>query len=297
VSGRRLSHAVELVKGTVRAAIEARTTGLAAEVAFFALLSMPPTLLAILGTVGYVAESIGPQATFQIEEQILGVASNFLTPQTVDAVGDVVTEFLSTGRADVIGIGLLIALWSASRATNAFTRAVAISYGSLKPRSAIKGRLLSFGITLLGVLGAVVVLPLVVAGPRLGEAIGRPLGLGEAFGTAWRVLYWPGVLLLGIAFLSVVYHLAGGVDTRWRRDVPGALLAAVLWLVGGVGLRVYALVGIERGETYGPLAAPVVLLLWIYVSSLALLLGAELNAQLEKQHPSRPGSGTTSDVT
>ncbi|HVL81617.1 MAG TPA: YihY/virulence factor BrkB family protein [Actinomycetota bacterium] len=285
---RRPSNPAELwalTRRTLSSAVEDRVTGLGAEVAFFALLSTPPTLLAVLGSVGYIAEALGPQAAERIQSQIMGVVSTFLTPQAQAGVEDVVNDFLVGGRADVIGVGLLIALWSASRATNAFMQAVAIAYDVPDKRSAVKRRLISLGLTLIGVVGAVVLIPLVVAGPRLGQALGDPLGLGDAFATAWRIGYWPGVLLAGIAFIVLIFHLAPGRRTPLMRDVPGAVVATLLWLIGGGLLRVYAAVSIEGGTTYGPLAAPIVILLFVYVSALALLLGAELNAEIEKEYP------------
>jgi membrane protein len=143
--------------------------------------------------------------------------------------------------------------------------------------------------TTLGILGAVAVIPLVVAGPRLGAAIGRPLGLGEAFATLWRVGYWPGVGLLGFAVLTTFYHFAPSWRTPWRREVPGAVAALLVWLAGGAALRLYAIISIQGASAYRGLAAPIVLLLWIYITALAVLVGAELNAEIERAYPTIDG--------
>jgi membrane protein len=101
---------------------------------------------------------------------------------------------------------------------------------------------------------------------------------------AWRFVYWPIVGLVGVGMLASFFHWAAPWRTPWRRDLPGALLAAVSWLALGAGMRVYTSRFIEGG-VFGPLAAPIAFLLWLYVTALAVLIGAELNAEIEKLWP------------
>lgn len=270
---------------TVKDAHEDRIIGLGAEVAFFALLSLPPTLLAIFGSVGFIAERIGEDATERIRDSILGAAGTFLQQRSVQGLEGLIDTFLSQGRAGIAVFGLLLALWSASRATNVFMRAVNIAYDLPEIRSGVRRRLVAFGITLLGILGAVGVLPLLVAGPRVLEWLGGPLGIGEFLATLWRFLYWPSVAVLGLALLVSFYHFAPAWHTPWRRDLPGAVLAAVLWLAGAAGLRIYVAVSIQGNDAYASVGTPIAVLLWVYVTAVALLLGAELNAEIEKLWP------------
>lgn len=279
-----------LVARTVVDARRDRVLGLAAEVAFFVLLSLPPALLAVLGALGFVSSVLGPDVTESIRERILDVAGTFLTESTSDEiVKPTLDTLLRGGRADVASVGVVLTLWSASRATTRLMEAVTIAYDVEDRRSALRRRLLALGLTLGGMLGVVIVVPILVAGPRLVEAVAEPLGLAGVLGVAWRFLYWPVVGLLGIGLLASFFHLATPIDTPWRRDLPGAAAAVILWLLFGVGLRLYATT-IEAG-TYGPLAAPVVILLWLYVTGLAVLLGAELNAEIEKLWPAEAGHG------
>lgn len=275
-----------LAARTIRDSFEDRIFGLGAEVAFFILLSLPPAMLAIFGLIGYVGDLFGQQVVSTIREQVISVGGSFLTETTRrDILEPTVDTLLRNGRADVASIGLVLMLWSASRATSRMVEAVSIAYDQPDERSAWKRRALSLGLTLGGIVGIVVVIPLLVAGPRLLEALSGPLGLTEAVATAWRFLYWPTIGVLGVALLAWFYHLATPIKTRWRREVPGALLAAMLWLLGGLALRLYARMTLES-STYGPLAAPIAFLLWMFVTAMAVLIGAELNAEIEKLWPS-----------
>ncbi|HEX6207002.1 MAG TPA: YihY/virulence factor BrkB family protein [Actinomycetota bacterium] len=273
---------------TVRDSFQDRIFGLGAEVAFFFLLSFPPALLTILGTLGYVSQVLGEDVAAAMRDQILSVAGSFLTQETVtETVRPLVNRLLAEGRADVASFGIVLTLWAASRATTRLIEAVAIAYDEEDERSAVRRRLLSLGMTVGTIVALVLVIPILVAGPRLLEALAEPLGLTAAVAAGWQVLYWPVVGVIGIGLLSLFYHLASPLETRWRRDVPGAFAAAGVWLLGGLGLRVYLSFSLDSGA-YGPLAAPIAVLLWMYVTALAVLLGAEVNAEIEKMWPDRP---------
>ena len=125
--------------------------------------------------------------------------------------------------------------------------------------------------------------PLLVAGPDGGATASRLLGGVPGLAEVWAVAYWPGAAVLLTLMIAVLYHVAAPWRTPFHRDLPGAVLAMVLWLLGTVGLRVY--VGQAIGESYGFIATPLIILLWLYVSAFAVLLGAELNAEIEKMWP------------
>lgn len=276
---------VAVAARTARGVIHDRVPKLAAEVAFFALLSLPPALLAVLGTVGYVAGALGEETVARIEMRILQAAGAFLTPSTVDEiVRPTVRNLLREGRADVISLSVVLGLWSASRATSAAIDTMRIAYGTTERPPSWRTRLLGLAITVAISAGVVFVLPVLVAGPRLMAAV---LPFGERLAAVARLLYWPVVAVLGVGLLAAFYHFALRRRTPWRRDVPGAVLALVLWVLGGLAVRVYAEWTIETRSTYGSLSAPLVLLLWLYVTGLAVLIGAELNAEVERAWPAR----------
>ena len=167
-----------LVVSTVGTCFRNRVTGLAAEAAFFALLSLPPLLFGLAGSIGYVFENIGPAQVEQVRQSILEVCSRALTPQTVDAiVRPTLNDVFRGGRFDVISVGFILALWSGSRALNVFVDTITIMYGLGGHRGIVKTRVLSFSLYVMGLMTGVVTIPLVVAGPGLaGLEVGHDEG-------------------------------------------------------------------------------------------------------------------------
>ena len=275
-----------LLVRTVRDSLDDRLPGLAAEVSFYLLLSLPPLLLVGLGALGYVGDLFGPDAVTDVKDAIIDAASGVLTPSTIDdVIRPAVDGLLARGRADILSIGAILALWSGSRALKVVVQAVTIAYDLEDRRTWWQHRLLGFGLTFAGVLMLSVVLPLLIVGPEAGAALADEFGLGRVFDIVWRVSYFPVVIALGLSLLAWVYHVVPPHSTRWRRDVPGAILAFLVWVVGSYGLRVYATNFIETDSAYSYFGTPLVLLLWIYITAIALLVGAEFNSEIEKLFP------------
>ena len=272
-----------LVVSTVGTCFRNRVTGLAAEAAFFALLSLPPLLFGLAGSIGYVFDSISPAQVEQVRRSILEVCSRALTPQTVDAiVRPTLNDVFGGGRFDVVSVGFILALWSGSRALNVFVDTITIMYGLGGHRGIVKTRVLSFSLYVMGLVTGVVTLPLVVAGPRL---VDRLLPQKVDF---LNQLYWPIVVVLSIFFLATLYHVSVPVRTSWRYNLPGAALTMVIWIFGSYLLR-WVLTGTAKGSTsiYGPLAAPIVVMLWLYLLSIAVLIGAAVNAAFDRIWPEK----------
>ncbi len=282
----------------MRDSLDDRLPGLAAEVAFYLLLSMPPLLLVGLGALGYVGDLFGPDVVETIRQGIVDAASAVLTASTIeDIVRPAVDNLLAQGRADVLSIGAILALWSGSRALKVIVQAVTIAYDLEDHRSWWQHRLLGLGLTTAGVLTLAVLLPLLVVGPKAGEALADRFGLASAFETLWQVLYFPFVLAFGLMLLAWVYHIVPPQRTAWRRDVPGAVLAFVIWVAGSFGLRVYATQFVESDSAYSYFGTPLVMLLWIYMTATALLVGAELNAEIEKMWPTADSPYRSQDTS
>lgn len=271
---------------TVRDSLKDRLPGLAAEVAFYLLLSLPPLLLVGLGAVGYIGELFGPDVVEATRQRIIEGASAVLTSTTIDdIVRPAVNNLLAQGRADILSIGAVLALWSGSRALRVIVQAVTIAYDLEDHRSWWQHRLLGLGLTLAGVLILAALLPLLVVGPEAGEGLALRFGLARLFEVLWQVLYYPVVIAFGLSLLSWVYHIVPPRRTAWLRDLPGAVLAFVIWLAGSYVLRLYATEFVDPGSPYTYVGTPLAMLLWIYLSAVALLVGAELNAEIEKMWP------------
>jgi membrane protein len=270
-----------VIVATVASSMRYRVTGLAAEAAFFTVLSVPPLIFALAGAIGYVTQSFSPDQVEHVRTAILDLASRFLTDSAVERViQPTIDDVLRGGRFDVISVGFVLALWSGSRAMHVFVDTITIMHGLGGHRGIVKTRALSFGLYLLAIVTGVVALPLAVAGPRL---IHRWLPDRADFLVSF---YWPAVLLASIFFLATLYHVSIPVRTRWRYNLPGAAFALGVWLLGGFVLREFLTVtAADSRSIYGPLAAPIAVLLWLYVLSIAILVGAAINASLDVVFP------------
>ena len=242
-----------LIVSTVGTCMRNRVTGLAAEAAFFAVLSLPPLIFALAGSIGYIFAQFSDTQVGEVRNTVLDIAGQALTPQTVNSIiKPTLNQVLNGGgRYDVVSIGFILALWSGSRALNVFVDTITIMYGLGGHRGIIQTRALSFLLYVLGMLTGVVSIPLVVAGPTLIRK-----WIPERFDVL-NQLYWPTVLVLGIFFLATLYHVSVPVRTRWRYNLPGAVFTMFCWVFGSALLRL-VLVGTAKGSTsiYGPLAAP-----------------------------------------
>ncbi|WP_243716157.1 YihY/virulence factor BrkB family protein [Actinomadura darangshiensis] len=270
-----------LTKGTAIGAFRYRVTGLAAEAAFFALLSLPPLVIGLIGTMGHLSGLFSHETMTEVSDWVIKQAHTVLTGPTVDSVVvPLITDVVRGGSPDIVSISFLISLWAGSRATNVYVDTITIAYGLSGVRGVIRTRTRAFVLYLIGLLLLLIAIPLLVAGPTL---VRQALPEGAA---AVQLLYWPVVVSLSIIFLSLLYHLSIPVRTSWWRQVPGGALALLIWIVGSAGLRIYLAGSLSGVSVYGSLAAPIAVLGWLYVAALAVLIGATLNAEIDRRWPS-----------
>lgn len=272
--------AARLTIGTVRICLRYRVTGLASEAGFFALLSLPPLVLGLFGGVGYLGEALGRRTVEQVRIAVFDYAARFLTQDVIDSVlGPTVDDVFAGGRVDLISVGFLLSLWSGSRALNVIVDTISIMYGQAGVRGVIRTRTLSFSLYLGALLLGVVTIPLVLLGPGL---------LGEVLPEPWDAvgfLYWPVVVVLAVGGLASLYHVSTPRRSPWSRDVPGAVLTLVIWLIASFLVRGTIAASLGSGSIYGPLSAPIVLLIWLYTLAIAVLIGAALNAAIRELWP------------
>ena len=270
-----------LVVSTVSSCLRNRVTGLAAEAAFFALLSMPPLIFGLTGSIGVVVRTFTDQRVGQFKAGLVDLASQVFTAQTVETiVVPTLDDVLRGPRFDVISVGFVLALWSGSRALNVVVDTVTIMYGLGGQRGIVRTRMLSFGLYVLALVSGVVALPLVVAGPELVDRL-LPQRLD-----ALNALYWPVVVVVCICSTATLYHVSVPVRTSWRYNVPGAAFTLVAWIAGSALLRwVLTVTASDSTSIYGPLAAPIAILIWLYILAIALLIGAAVNASFDHLWP------------
>lgn len=270
-----------LIVTTVGSCMRYRVTGLAAEAAFFAVLSVPPLVFALAGAVGYVSDQFSAAQVEEVRLAVLDLSGQFLTQSAVDKVIEPTIEtVLDGGRFDVISIGFVLALWSGSRALNVFIDTITIMHGLGGHRGIVKTRALSFVLYIMAMVSGAVSLPLVVAGPRFVESV-----LPDRLQVLSQ-FYWPVVVLLCICFLATLYHVSVPVRTNWSFNLPGATFSLLAWVGGSYALRwILTVTAGDSKSIYGPLAAPIAVLLWLYIVAIAVLIGAAVNAAFDEVFP------------
>ena len=266
---------------TVRICLRYRVTGLAAEGAFFMLLSLPPLVLGIFGGLGFVGGWIGADTTQSIVSAIEVYASRFLSESSInELLLPTIQDVLRDGRVDIISLGFLLSLWSGSRALNVFVDTVSIMYGQGDARGIVHLRAFSLLLYSVGIVTAVVLLPLMRLGPGLLSS-----WLPDAAATVTRALYWPALVVFSVLLLASMYHVSTPRRSPWARNVPGAVLAMAIWLGASYVVRVSLEASMGGTSIYGPLSTPIVLLVWLYALAVAILIGAGLNAAVRTLWP------------
>ncbi|WP_338018159.1 YihY/virulence factor BrkB family protein [Streptomyces taklimakanensis] len=270
-----------LLKDTVNSCMEYRVLGLAAEAAFFTLLSLPPLLLGLIGLLGYLDAWIGIDTIAGVRANLLDASAAVLSDRGVSQLAEpLVDDVIEGGRPDVISFGFALALWSGSRAVTVFIDTITVMYGLDGHRGIVATRLLAFGLYLVALPLGAVALPLMIVGP---DAV---VGWMPQVEPLVAIFYWPVVVVLSVVFLTTLYHVSVPVRSPWVEDVPGSLVALLMWILGSVLLRIYLVRTVEGPSLYGSLAAPVAVLLWIGVFAFAVLVGAAVNAAIDHVWPS-----------
>jgi YihY family inner membrane protein len=264
------------VKRTVREFRVDNLSDWAAALTYYAVLSIFPALLVLIslvdlagqGTIDALLDNLGQVAPGSVNE-ILATAIRNLQQ--------------TRGSAGVLAlVGLAAALWSASGYIAAFMRASNAIYDVPEGRPVWKTLPIRVGVTVIVMMLLAVSAVAVVASGGLADRIGRVLGLGSAAVTAWNIFKWP-VLLLVVSFMfALLYWASPNARQGFRWVSPGGILAVVVWVLASVAFAIYVANFGSYNKTYGSLASVIIFLVWLWLSNTAILLGAELNAELER---------------
>jgi len=257
--------------------------GLSQQVAYSALLAFFPAVILLVGLLGIID-------AYDDLQSFLGPVAPQAVSETIDTLQKDNTSAGTSVAAFLIGAAG--AVWAASGAMNAVIKAVNRAYDRTETRPFWKTRLTA--IVLVGLNGFVLaaLFLLIVFGGPLGEAIADEAGLGTAFNVVWGILRWPIAFVAILLFFAIVYFLAPDRSQRnWKWLSPGSLVGAVLWLVLSALFALYTSLSGSYSATYGSLASGIVLLLWLNYSAFALLFGAELNSELDRQADVRAAGG------
>jgi membrane protein len=270
-----------------------------ASAAFWQTLSLPPLLLGLFGSLGYVERWFGPDTVVSVQEWIIRFTGGVFSRNAVDEIlVPTVAEILTSARGEVVSIGFVLSFWSGSSAMATFVDAITRAHHQFPVRPWVWQRTLAILLYLAGLAVGIVLLPVAALGPdRLLPLV--PDVVEPAARAVVTVVYLPVVVVVLVLALTALYRIALPFKPPWHRGLPGAVLAAVVFLVGATGLRLYLDWVTSTGYTYGALAAPIAFLLGMYFIALAVILGAYLNAGVQEVWPAplrrrgRPVSGVT----
>ena len=274
----------ELLKRTVKETQADNGLGLAAQLAYYFFLALFPALLFLIALAGIFASA-------ELITRVVNMMSGVAPP---DVVGIIRDQLISLTRGDQGGImtfGVLAALWSSSAAMVALIDSLNRAYDVEDARPWWKQRLTALLLTV-GVAAFILAsFALVVVGPQLAESVASRLGLGSAFEWGWKILQWPLVFALVATAFGLIYYFAPDVDQDFVFLTPGSVTATVLWLAGSLAFRFYVVNFGTYNETYGAIGGVMVLMLWLYISGLVVIVGAEMNAEIEhaSAHGKAPG--------
>jgi membrane protein len=280
----------------LRTAPRHRVTGPAAEMSFFAMLTLVPLTVAVGAALGLIQRFVGPEKIARGQDAAISVVRLVISPRITDGVVEpFVRAQLTQQRGGAAIGGLLLTWWLAGRLFAATSRALDTAYHIRHQRLSMTQRLIALGFAFVSVVVVVLTLGIMVDAPFLDERrdLALQFGVSRAVVAVWYVGRWPVVLLVLVGFLLCLYRFAPSVSHAWRHLVPGAILGVLLWIAAAIGFRIYlafgsgaptgVVVNDERVVIIGrAVGAVVATVLWTYFSSVAILVGNELNAELAR---------------
>jgi membrane protein len=269
----------ELARRTILDTFEDGCPGLSAQLAFYFLLAVFPALLFVVSLIAYLP--IEPALTTTLERLRTVLPEDVLTIIELQ-----IEQVLAGRRGGLLTLGIAGAIWSSSAAMTAIITALDRAYDIEEWRPWWHRRLLAVALTVALSVFVLVAFALVVGGTDLAAWAASQMGAGDLFERVWGVIQWPVAFALVVLAVDLVYYYAPNADAEWVWVTPGALLATALWLLTSAGFRFYVRNFSDYTAVYGAIGSVIVLLLWLYLSGFALLIGAELNAEIDKALPS-----------
>lgn len=264
----------ELAKRVWHEMGEDNVSGYAAQLAYFFIFSLFPFFLFLTALLAYIPIP-------DLMTKILGSLASVLPREAMTLVQDNVTELVSQPQGGLLSFGILIALWTSSSAVTGMMDSLNRAYGVREGRPFWKVR----GLAVLLTLGLAVLMLasflLLAFGPDIGGFIAAKIGLGTAFDMTWTIIRWPLALIAVIVAVALVYYYAPDVQQDWKWITPGAVIAVVGWVLVSLAFGYYVENFGSYNKTYGSIGAVIVLLTWLYLSGLFLLIGGEINSEIE----------------
>jgi membrane protein len=268
----------ELARRTWREAIDDDVLGLAAQLSYYFFLALFPAILFLLALASFFPLS-------DTTDDVGRLLGPFVSPQVLELIQEQMRRLAHNENGGLLTFGVAAALWSSSAALVSIVGAINRAYDIEEGRPWWRVRLVAIGLTFGVALLVLVAFALVLVGPTVAERLGRATGWGAPFEWTWLVLQWPLVFALVTTGIGLIYYFGPDADQDWAWITPGAVAATMLWLLVSLLFKLYIANFTDYEASYGTVGSVIVVLLWFYVSGIALLAGAELNAEIERASP------------
>ena len=268
----------EIVRRTWNEVIADNCLGLAAQLAYYFFLALFPALLFLLAIMSFVPIE-------NLMETVTTTLARVAPSDVLNLIRDQILKIAQDKDGGLLTLGMLGTIWSTSAGMTAIIDTLNQAYDIHEGRPWWKVRLTAVGLTVALAIFIVGSTVLVVAGPAMADKVAAWFHLGSAFAWTWKILQWPLVFGLASLGIAIIYYYAPDAEQEWIWITPGSILATLLWLLISLGFRIYVTNFGSYTETYGAVGGVIVVMLWFYLSGLAVLVGAELNAEIEHASP------------
>jgi membrane protein len=274
----------ELVKRTGKEILADDIFNLAAQQAYYFFFALFPALLTLISIASFFPVS-------NLVDEIVRLLGRFAPPEVLTIITDQIKKISESDQGGVLTLAFLLTIWSSSGAMVSIISTLNAAYDITEGRPLWKVRLIAIALTVGMALFVLVSIALILVGPTFAEQLAARMHLGSAFKWTWWVLQWPVVFALVATAIGLVYYFAPDAHQEWVWITPGSVVATVLWVLVSLAFKLYIAYFGNYNETYGTLGAFIVVLTWFYLSGLAILIGAELNAEIEHASPYGKNSG------
>jgi membrane protein len=268
----------QILRRTFTEAFEDNCLGMAAQLAYYFFFALFPALLMVIAIASYF-----PYHT--LVDDMFKTLGGFAPPEVLTIMTDQLGKIAKGEQGGLFTLGMLTAIWSSSAAMTAIIDTLNNAYDIQEGRPWWKVRITAIALTIGVAIFILVSFGLVLAGPTVAERLADRFYLGPVFEWSWKLLQWPVIFgLVSIAF-AIIYFFAPDAEQDWVWLTPGAVFATTLWLLASLGFKYYVANLTSYTETYGAIGGVMILMIWFYISGLVILLGAEMNAEIEHASP------------
>jgi len=247
---------------------------MSAQLAYYFFFALFPTLLFLVAIASYFPIT-------NLIDDMFKTFGGFLPPEALQIVTEQIVKISNQKNAGLLSLGMLLAVSSSSAAMTAIIDTLNRAYGIEERRPWWKVRLTAMALTVSVAIFILVSFALILTGPTIATELARNWGLGPVFEWTWKILQWPVVFAMVSVSIAFIYRFSPDVEQEWAWLTPGSVVATTLWLLASLGFKYYVANWGAYTETYGLLGAVMILLLWFYISGLVILIGAEMNVEIE----------------